>query len=177
MQITRDINVDIRRTVENSVCGSDEFHFFVDELTSANRMPTYQGMADEKYAFDEMNDEFFEFLNAKAAKDGIYIRLVFANGSDENDGEAVFNLEYCDTKETFRTGELDEILVFEFADFGIRIKGSCVTFGATVDGGHGQGIYFAEFGSDKANGEYLSLDNPLNRHVIAIMENMIFIDE
>ena len=177
MQITRKINVDIRKTVENSVCGNDEFHFFVDELTSANRMPTYQGMADEKYAFDEMNDEFFEFLKEKAANDGIYIRLVFANGSNEDDSEAVFQLEYGESQETFRTGKLEEILVFEFADFGIRVKGSCVTLGATVDGGCGQDIYFAEFGSDKANREYLSLKNPLNRHVIAIMENMIFLDE
>lgn len=177
MQITREINLDIRKTVENSVCGNDEFHFFVDELTSSNMMPTYQGMADEKYAFDEMDDGFFEFLKEKASNDGIYIRLVFANGFDENDGEAAFQLEYGDTQETFRTCELDRILEFDFADFGIRVKGSCVTMGATVDGGHGQAVFFAEFGSEKANREYLSLDNPLNQHVIAIMENMIFIDE
>ena len=78
MEIKKIINVDIKKTVERSVCGSDEFHFYVDELTSRNYMPTYAGKADEKYTFDEMDDGFFEFLNRKAQKDGIYIRLVYA---------------------------------------------------------------------------------------------------
>lgn len=65
MQITRKANLNVRNTVEKSVCGNDEFHFFVDELTSRDYMPTYAGMADEKYAYDEMNDEFFEFLRKK----------------------------------------------------------------------------------------------------------------
>ena len=59
MQITRKIKIDIKKTVENSVGKNDDFHFFVDELTSENYMPTYGGMADEKYSFEEMNDEFF----------------------------------------------------------------------------------------------------------------------
>ena len=92
MEIKRNINLNIKKTVENSVCGNEEFHFYVDELTSNNYMPTYAGMADEKYAFDEMGDEFFEFLAQKADEDGIYIRLVYATAS-EMDGEAVFQLE------------------------------------------------------------------------------------
>lgn len=49
MQVTRKIdNINVRKTVENSVAGNEEFHFFVDELTSRDYMPTYAGMADEK---------------------------------------------------------------------------------------------------------------------------------
>ena len=177
MQITRKANINIRKTVENSVAGNDDFHFHVDELTSTDKMPTYVGMADEKYTFEEMNDEFFEFLERKASKDGIYVRLVSAGGSFSNDNEAVFELEYGESRETFRTSEIDRILVFEFADFGIKIKGSCITFGMTVEEGCGQTPFFVEFGSDKANEEYTSLDNPLNQHLISIMEEMIVLDE
>lgn len=178
MQVTRKIdNINVRKTVENSVAGNEEFHFFVDELTSRDYMPTYAGMADEKYTFDEMNDEFFEFLEKKASEDGMYIRLVFANGMNSTDSEAVFELEYGKDSEEFRTEDMDNVLTFEFADFGIRIRGSCVTFGTTVDGGCGHTPYFAEFGSDKGNEEYLSPDNPLNRHVVSIMERMIVLDE
>ena len=177
MQITRKINLNVRRTVENSVAGREEFHFFVDELTSRDYMPTYAGMADEKYTYDDMDDEFFEFLERKASEDGIYIRLVFANAMNSTDEEAIFELEYGTGSETFRTDDFDSILVFEFADFGIKVKGDCVTFGCTVDGGCGHTPYFAQFGSDKANVEYLSLDNPLNRRIISIMEEMIIEDE
>ena len=172
MEIKRNINLNIKKTVENSVCGNDEFHFYVDELTSKDCMPTYAGMADEKYAFDEMDEEFFEFLSRKADGDGIYIRLVYATAG-EIDGEAVFELEYGGAKEEYRTGDTDDVLVFEFADFGIKVKGSEVTFGATVEGGCGQTPYFAEFGSDKASEKFISLENPLNRRVIEIMEGMI----
>lgn len=173
MEIKRDINLNIRKTVENSVCGNDEFHFYVDELTSNDYMPTYAGKADEKYEFEEMNDEFFEFLTRKAEGDGIYIRLVYATAS-ETDGEAVFNLEYGGAKEEFRTKDIDDVLAFEFADFGIKVKGSEVTFGATIDGGCCHTPYFAEFGSDKASEEFISLENPLNRRIISIMGGMIY---
>lgn len=173
MEIKRNINLNIKKTVENSVCGNDEFHFYVDELTSKDCMPTYAGMADEKYAFDEMDEEFFEFLSRKADGDGIYIRLVYATAG-EIDGEAVFELEYGGAKGEYRTGDTDDVLVFEFADFGIKVKGSEVTFGATVEGGCGQTPYFAEFGSDKASEKFISLENPLNRRVIEIMEGMIY---
>lgn len=177
MQITRKINVDIKKTVENSVAGREEFHFYADELTQDGFMPTYAGESDEKYAFEEMNDEFFEYLERKAAENGIYIRLVFACGIDSSEEEMIFDLEYGKSKETFRTDEADMVLDFEFADFGIKVQNGTVTFGTTVEGGCAHTPYFAEFGSDKANGQYLSLENPLNRRVISIMEKMIFSDE
>jgi hypothetical protein len=177
MQITREVNVNVKKTVENSVAGNEEFHFFVDELTSNDCMPTYAGIADEKYTFDEMDDGFFEFLNRKSLEDGIFIRLVFANLGKSKSDEAVFDLEYGGESEVFKTDELDKILKFEFADYGIKVRKDKVTFGATVEGGCGQTPYFAEFGSLKANEEFLSLDNPLNRRVISIMEEMIFEDE
>lgn len=173
MEIKRNCNIDIKKTVENSVAGNEEFHFYVDELTSNNYMPTYAGEADEKYSFDEMNEEFFEFLSKKAEGDGIYIRLVHAS-ADEIDGVGVFCLEYGGCKRQFRTDELDKVLVFEFADFGIKVKGSEVTLGATIEGGCGHTPYFAEFGSPKANREFMSMDNPLNQFVIKIMEGMIY---
>jgi hypothetical protein len=172
MGIKRNISVNVKRTVENSVAGNEEFHFYVDELTSNGYMPTYSGQADEKYKFDEMNEEFFEFLNRKANEDGIFIRLVFATAS-EIDGEAVFELEYGGNKEEFRTKDIDNVLIFEFADFGIKVKGCEVTFGATIEGGCGHTPYFAEFGSDKANEKFILPENPLNKRVLEIMEGMI----
>ena len=171
MEIKRNCKIDIK-TVETSVAGRDEFHFYVDELTSNNYMPTYAGEADEKYSFDEMNEEFFEFLDKKANEDGIYIRLVYATASEIN-GEAVFELEYGGAKEEFRTNDVDDVLAFEFADFGIKVRGDEITFGATIDGGCGQTPYFAEFGSDRANESFISLENPLNARVLEIMEGMI----
>lgn len=173
MEIKKNINLNIKKTVENSVSGNDEFHFFVDELTSADYMPTYAGKADEKYEFNEMGDEFFEFLARKANEDGIYIRLVYATAS-ETDGEAVFELEYGGAKDEYRTRDIDDVLAFEFADFGIKVKGSEVTFGATIEGGCGHTPYFAEFGSNKASEKFISLENPLNKRIISIMEEMIY---
>ena len=120
-----------------------------------------------------MNDEFYEFLARKAENYGIYIRLVYATAS-EIDGEAVFELEYGESKEEFRTKDMDNVLVFEFADFGVKVKGMEVTFGATIEGGCGHTPYFAEFGSDRANEEFISLENPLNKRVIEIMEAMLY---
>ena len=172
MDIRKEINLDIKKTVEKSVAGNSDFHFYVDELTRNNYMPTYAGMADEKYTFDEMDDDFFEFLKRKADEEGIYIRLVYVAAS-EIDGEAVFELEYGGNKEEFKTDDLDNVLVFEFADFGIKIKGHKVKFGATIEGGCGQTPYFAEFGSSKANESFISHKNPLNIRVIEIMKEMI----
>lgn len=172
METKRNCNIDVKKTVKNSVCGNEEFHFFVDELASNDCMPTYAGKADEKYEFEDMDDEFFEFLNRKVGEDGIYIRLVYATAC-ENNGEAIFELEYGDAKEEFRTMDIDCVLVFEFADFGVKVKENEITFGATVDGGCGQTPYFAEFGSDKANESFISLENPLNKRVLEIMERMI----
>ena len=172
MEIKRNVNIDIQKTVENSVAGNEEFHFYVDELTSQNYMPTYAGLADEKYAFDRMDKEFFEFLTRKSLENGIYIRLVYAAVSKTN-GEVVFELEYGGKCEEFKTKDTDNVSVFEFADFGIKVKGKEVTFGSTIEGGCSQTPYFAEFGSAKADKTFLSLENPLNQRIINIMETMI----
>jgi hypothetical protein len=172
MEIKRDISVNVKKTVENSVDGNKDFHFYVDELTSNDYMPTYAGLADEKYAFDEMDDGFFEFLASKVREDGIYIRLVYACGTLTSHG-AVFQLEYGGEREEFVVKDPDEVLVFEFADFGIKVRQGEVTFGATIEGGCGHTPYFAEFGSGKASEEFISLKNPLNKRVIEIMEGMI----
>ena len=172
MGIKKEINLNIKKTVENSVAGKSDFHFYVDELTSRDYMPTYAGMADEKYTFNEMNDDFFEFLKRKADEDGIYIRLVYATAS-KIDGEAVFELEYGENKEEFKTQDLDNVEVFEFADFGIKIKNHKVKFGATIEEGCGHTPYFAEFGSSKANESFISSENPLNKRIIEIIKEMI----
>lgn len=57
--------MNVRELVLKSVGENDDFHFYVDELTDDNRMPTYEGNADEKYTFDEMDDAFFDFLKRK----------------------------------------------------------------------------------------------------------------
>lgn len=177
MEIRKEININVKMTVERAVAGNKEFHFFVDELTSDDYMPTYVGDADEKYTFDEMDDEFFRFLDKKRQKDGIYLRLLFANSINSASDEAIFELEYVDNKETFKTKDIDDVLVFEFADFGVKVRKNGVTFGATVEGGCSQTPYFAEFGSSKANREFLSLNNPLNRHIISIIEKMIVLND
>ena len=172
MEIKKSVNIDIQKTVENSVSGDDEFHFYVDELTSQNYMPTYAGLADEKYTFDKMDKEFFEFLTRKSLEDGIYIRLVFVTASKQN-GKVLFKLEYGDKCEEFITKDSDNVSEFEFADFGIKVKGREVTFGSTIEGNCSQTPYFAEFGSTKADETLISLENPLNQRIIDIMEIMI----
>ena len=172
MEITQERKVNVKKTVEHTVSGNNEFHFYVDELAADDIMPTYIGKADEKYTFDEMDEDFFEFLERKSHQNGIYVRLVFSV-SEIRDGETVFILEYGDRKEEFQPENLDDVLVYEFADFGIKIRNGKVTFGASVSDGCGREVRFAEFGSDKGNREFLSLENPLNRRVIEIMEGMI----
>lgn len=172
MEIKKNIKLNIKKTVEKSVAGNEDFHFYVDELTSKNYMPTYAGLADEKYTFDEMDEGFFEFLTSKAQKDGIYIRLVYASGTQTSSG-AVFELEYGGVSEKFEVNDTDDVLVFDFADFGVKVKENEVIFGATINGGCNQTPYFAEFGSPKANENFITLKNPLNLRVIEIMEEMI----
>lgn len=176
MSTTRKINVDLKRTVRNAVGKNEDFHFFVDELSKNDYMPTYAGMADEKYTFKEMDDAFFDFLERKSHENGIYIRLIHATATDVSDG-AVFNMEYGNTNRTIKITDTSGVLVFEFADFGIKVLDDEVTFGTTVDGGCHHTPYFAEFGSQKGNDEYLSLNNPFNLYVIQLIEEMIIKDE
>ena len=176
MKISDRINVNIVKTVENAVGEREDFHFYVDELTSSNHMPTYAGMADEKYAFEDMDDEFFEFINRKISEDGIYIRLILAE-ADETSHGVVFTLECGSVENTFITSDVSDLLVFDFADYGIKIHNGEVTLGTTISGGCGHTPYFAELGSDEGNKEYLSLDNPLNQFIVKLMWDMIVVDE
>ena len=158
MNVSRKININVPKTVEKAVNGNEDFHFYVDELTSNDCMPTYAGRADEKYTFESMDDAFFEFLERKI---------------HEN---AVFTLECGNMTKTFKTSS-SEVLVFEFADFGIKVLNDDVTLGTTVDGGCHHTPFFAEFGSDRGNREFLSLDNPLNKFVMDLLLEMIVLDE
>lgn len=176
MRISGKVNLNVPRTVERAVNGREDFHFYVDELTSDNRMPTYAGKADEKYSFESMDDGFFEFLDRKIRESGIYIRLILATGKRTSDG-ACFNLECGENESFFMTTDDSNLLVFDFADFGIRVFRDEVTLGTTVEDGCGSVPYFAEFGSDRGNEEFLSLENPLNRFVVKLLWNMIESDE
>ena len=167
-----DNKLNVKRTVERAINGHPEFHFFVDELTADDYMPTYAGMADEKYTYDEMDDGFFEFINRKIASDGIYLRICYLTGEIIGN-EAVFTIEIAGSEKVFRTTELDSVVVVEMADYGIRIRGDEITFGTTVEGGCEHTPYFAEFGSKRGNETYLSLDNPLNRFIMALMEDFL----
>lgn len=176
MKISGKVNINVYETVENAVAGSDDFHFFVDELTSNDYMPTYAGMADEKYTFESMDDSFFEFLERKVHENGIYIRLIHATGEMTEDG-ALFHLECGAEKRTFEAADTLGLLVFEYADFGVKVTDDGIILGTTVEGGCGQTPYFAEFGSSRGNEDFLSVDNPLNRFVVGLMWEMIVLDE
>lgn len=176
MSMTRKINVDLKKTVKNAVGKNEDFHFFVDELSKNDYMPTYAGMADEKYTFESMDDAFFEFLERKSHENGIYIRLIHATATRLTDG-AAFNIEYGEKNKTVKVTDTSDVLVFDFADFGIKVLNDEVTFGTTVEGGCHHTPYFAGFGSGKGNDEYLSLENPFNLFVIQLIEEMIFKDE
>ena len=70
------MKINVRKTIENTVIVPDEFPFYVEELSASDEMPTLLGLADEKYTFDEMDDEFFDFVSRKINENGIYIRLI-----------------------------------------------------------------------------------------------------
>lgn len=169
------MKIDIEKTFKKSVGENTDFHFYLDELASDDSMPTYAGCADEKYTFDEMSDEFFEFIQRKVSGDGIFIRLVFA--TSEIVGKSVkFHLEYGMKTREFLARESD-VQAFESADYGVKIKGDVVSFGATVAEGCGRIPCFAEFGSKKASEKYLSLNNPLNQLVAEIMMDFVVCGE
>ena len=100
-------NINIRKTVEHSIAGGKDFHFYVDELAPDNTMPTYKGEADEKYAYKEMDDEFFDFLERKSNENGIFIRLVFSK-TIRKDGSTLHELTIADALEEFKAdGQYD----------------------------------------------------------------------
>ena len=79
----------MRKTVEKAINNHPEFHFFVDELSANNYMPTYAGMADEKYTYEKMDDGFFEFIERKIRENGVYLRICYLTG-EEIGSEAIF---------------------------------------------------------------------------------------
>lgn len=115
MKVSRKINIDVVKTLRNAVADSKDFHFFVDELTQDNYMPTYAGVADEKYGFDAMDDAFFEFVERKRNENGIYIRLIHATG-EMKDGCVTFTLE-CGSE--VRTFQKEAILTFWYLNLPI----------------------------------------------------------
>ena len=172
MSIVRKNNLNVRKTVEKAINNHPEFHFFVDELTSDNYMPTYAGNADEKYTYDEMDDEFFKFIDRKIGENGIYLRICYATSSEIN-GEAVFEVETAGREYTFTTDNLDNVQIVEMADYGIKIERDRIIYGTTVEGGCAHTPYFAEFGSKRGNESYLSLENPFNKFIISLIDEFL----
>lgn len=168
MEIKRPNNLNVRKAVEKAISGHPEFHFFVDELSISNHMPTYAGLADEKYTYDEMDDSFFDFIERKINENGVYLRICYMTG-EEIAGEAIFVIETAGKSTTFKTNEVDKVCVVEMADYGVKITPDEIILGATIDGGCGHTPYFAEFGSTRCNEKFMSPENPLNRYIIGLI--------
>jgi hypothetical protein len=128
--------------------------------------------ADEKYTYDEMDDEFFKFIDRKIRENGIYLRICYATSSEIN-GEAVFEVETAGREYTFTTDNLDNVQIVEMADYGIKIESDRITYGTTVEGGCVHTPYFAEFGSKRGNESYLSLENPFNKFIISLIDEFL----
>lgn len=168
MEIIRKNNIDVRKTVEKAIDNHPEFHFFVDELSADNLMPTYAGLADEKYKYDKMDDGFFEFIDRKIQENGVYLRICYMTGK-EIESQAIFSLEVAGKPVTFKTNDLDRVQIVEMADYGVKITSDEIIFGATIDGGCAATPYFAQFGSKNCNEIFMSLENPLNRYIISLI--------
>ena len=122
------MEINVRKTIENTVTVPDEFPFYVEELTSSDVMPTLLGLADEKYTYSEMNDEFFDFVSRKINENGIYIRLIHLMIKEINNDCITLEIERGSIKTTIRTDipDLDEV-----TDIGIKIYGDDITVGTT----------------------------------------------
>ncbi len=155
------MKIDIEKTFIKSVGENSDFHFYLDELAGNDCMPTYQGIADGKYSFDEIDDEFFSFIHGKISADGVFIRLVLASAKP-SEGHTVFHLEYGDETSEF----VGKDLGYEFADYGVKVKGSDVVFGMAVVDGICNNPVFLEFESS-------DLSNLLNQMVLEIMKDFI----
>ncbi len=155
------MKIDIEKTFIKSVGENSDFHFYLDELAGNDSMPTYQGIADGKYSFDEIDDEFFSFIQSKISADGVFIRLVLASAKP-SEGHTVFHLEYGDETSEF----VGKDRGYEFADYGVKVKGSDVVFGMAVVDGICNNPVFLEFESS-------DLSNPLNQMVLEIMKDFI----
>ena len=100
--------------------------------------------------------------------------MVYVSEIEFNESCQIFKLEWGDNVEIFKTDDLKNISDFDFADYGIKIKNGNVSLGATIEFDFNKTPYFAEFGSKIYNERFLSFDNPLNKHIIGIIEKMLF---
>lgn len=122
------MKINVRKTIENTVTVPEEFPFYVEELTSSDVMPTLLGLADEKYTYSEMDDEFFEFVSRKIHENGIYIRLIHILVMDMGADSITLEIESGSGKTTIKTDILD---LDEVTDIGIKICGDKITVGTT----------------------------------------------
>ena len=123
------MKINIRKTIENTVTVCDEFPFYVEELNAFDEMPTLLGLADEKYSFSEMDDEFFDFVSRKINENGIYIRLIHIIEKSIDQTCVTFEIE-TGLKKTLIKAQVDDL--DEVTDIGIKICGSDITVGTTI---------------------------------------------
>ena len=122
------MKINVRKTIENTVTVCDEFPFYVEELNASGEMPTLLGLADEKYAFSEMDDEFFDFVSKKINENGIYVRLIHIIEKSVDESYITFEIETGFDKTIIKTqcSDLNEV-----TDIGIKICGNDITVGTT----------------------------------------------
>ena len=123
------MKINVRKTIENTVTVPDEFPFYVEELTSSDVMPTLLGLADEKYTYSEMDDEFFDFVSRKINENGIYIRLIHIIVKESDADCSTLEIEGGLKKTTIKADICD---LEEVTDIGIKIHGDSVSVGTTV---------------------------------------------
>lgn len=122
------MKINVRKTIENTVTVPDEFPFYVEELSSSDVMPTLLGLADEKYTYREMDDEFFDFVSRKINENGIYISLIHIIAKEIDADSITLEIESGLRKTTIKTDACD---LGEVTDIGIKIHGDSVSVGTT----------------------------------------------
>ncbi|WP_407414620.1 hypothetical protein [Methanobrevibacter sp.] len=122
------MKINVRKTIENTVIVPDEFPFYVEELSAGDEMPTLLGLADEKYTFDEMDDEFFDFVSRKINENGIYVRLIHLVETSTEKNLITVEIESGSTRTTVK---IPETALDEVTDIGIKIHGDEITIGKT----------------------------------------------
>ena len=122
------MKINVRKTIENTVTVPDEFPFYVEELSSSDVMPTLLGLADEKYTYREMDDEFFDFVSRKINENGIYIRLIHIIAKEIDADSITLEIESGLRKTTIKTDACD---LGEVTDIGIKIHRDSVSVGTT----------------------------------------------
>ena len=123
------MEINVRKTIKKTVTVKDELPFYVDELSANDEMPTYMGIADEKYSFSDMDDEFFDFVERKINENGIYIRLVHVIETSIKSNCITLDVEAGSIKKTIT---VEEEISSQVIDYGIKVKGSEVSLGTTV---------------------------------------------